>query len=660
MAPAARRLCGSFVPYLPKVPGKPLRFACESPRAEPMKGHEGAAYRFGAFLLMPSERLLLHGGEPVALVGKAFDLLVVLVSQAGHLVTKDELLQRVWPGLVVEEVNLSVNMSAIRKALARATDAEDWIETVPRQGYRFKAPVDVDDLATLNAAELRRELPIGEPAEGSRPAAASGAGRRPAWLAIGALALVAAVGFGWLAFGRATPYAAVAVLPFAADTPANAHLADGIAEEAINALTGIAALRVAPRASAFRFRGADPLEAGRRLDAPAVVTGSLARHGERVSLQVDVVDVARAAQVWGSRYEVALDELPQLQRRVIDDVARSLHVRAEASETKRGAQNPTRNTDAYQAYLQGRYLWNQRSEPALRSAVGHFRRAIDLDPAFALAYAALADTHTTLGYLGWDAPAATFQVARPYALKALELDPSLSQAHASLAYIKFYFDWDWAGAGEEFRRAIGLNPNDPVAHQWYAVYLLAAGRPDDAMHEIRTAQRLDPLSLAINTDIGFHHYYNGRYTEAIAQLQSVLGMKSDFGLAHLWLARAYLQVGRLDASLAAATSAEATAPRWAVFIAQRGYTLGVMGRADEARAVRDEMERLLSQRFVTAYGVALICAGLGEKEQAFAWLDRAFAERSHWLVWLRLDPRWNTLRGDPRFGALLERMKYPA
>lgn len=332
---------------------------------------------------------------------------------------------------------------------------------------------------------------------------------------------------------------------------------------------------------------------------------------------------------------------------------------AAGSETRRLRHDPTRNADACQAYLQGRFLWNQRSEPALRRAVEHFRRAIDLDPSFALAYAALADAYTTLGYLSHDSPAATFPVARPYALKAIELDPSLSQAHASLAYIRFYFDWDWAGASEAFRRAIELNPNDPIAHQWHAVYLLAAGRPDDAMHEIRIAQRLDPLSLAINTDVGFHHYHNGRYAEAIAQLQSVLGMKGDFGLAHLWLARSYLEIGRFDQSLASTASAEAAAPEWPVLMAARGYTLGVMGRTDKARAVRDEMDRLSARLFVTSYGVALVHAGLGEKEQAFGWLDKAFAERSHWLVWLRLDPRWETLRGDSRFAKLVERMNYP-
>jgi serine/threonine-protein kinase len=304
-------------------------------------------------------------------------------------------------------------------------------------------------------------------------------------------------------------------------------------------------------------------------------------------------------------------------------------------------------------------LWNQRSEPALRRALEQFRRAVELDPAFALAHAALADTYTTLGYLSWDAPVATFPVARPHALKAIELDPSLSQAYASLAYIRFYFDWDWVGADEAFGRALELNPNDPVAHQWHAVYLLAAGRPGEAMAEVRVAQRLDSLSLAINTDVGFHHYYNGRYAEAIEQLQSVLGMKSDFAPAHLWLARSFLESGRLAQSLAETASAEAAIPEWAVLVAQRGYTLGVMGRADEARAVRDEMERLSAKRFVTAYGVALVHAGLGDKEQAFAWLEKAFAERSHWLVWLRLDPRWKTLRGDPRFADLVGRLKYP-
>ena len=240
-------------------------------------------------------------------------------------------------------------------------------------------------------------------------------------------------------------------------------------------------------------------------------------------------------------------------------------------------------------------------------------------------------------------------MARPHALKALKLDPTLAQAHAALAYIKFYFDWDWPGAAEEFRRALELSPNDPVAHQWYAVYLRAAGKADEAQREVETAQRLDPLSLAINTDVGFHHYYAGRYPEAIAQLQTVLAMKNDFMLAHLWLARSFLETGRLEEALAETAYAEQGAREWPVLMAARGFTFGVTGRRDEARAVLREMQQLSSRRFVTAYGMALVHAGLGEKEEAFTWLEKAFEERSHWLVWLRLDPRWKQLAKRPAF-----------
>lgn len=345
---------------------------------------------------------------------------------------------------------------------------------------------------------------------------------------------------------------------------------------------------------------------------------------------------------------------------MMQDLAGAMHVHVTGVERAGFVRQPTGHGQAYQAYLQGRYLWNQRSEASLQSAIAQFRRAIDFDPHFALAYAALADAHTTLGYLGYLAPVSTFPVARPYALKALALDPSLAQAHAWLAYIKFYFDWDWDGARQGFSRAIELNPNDPVSHQWYAVYLLASGRPDRAFGEVQLARRLDPLSLAINTDIGFHHYYNGRYDEAVSQLQSVLDMKSDFLLAHLWLARALLELRRFDAALAETAVAEGKAPDWSVLITARGFTYAMANMTSEAQAVLREMDALSKQRFVTAYGVALVHAGLAQTDQAFRWLDRAFDERSHWLVWLRLDPRWKNLRDDHRFTALIERLKYPA
>ncbi len=631
-----------------------------------MRPHEQAVFRFGNFVLVPSERLLLCDGKPVALTGKAFDMLVTLVRNAGHLLTKDDLLHAVWPGVVVEEVNLSVNVSALRKVLGTAHTGE-WIETVPRQGYRFNAAVEVGDVATAAGLDPVRDDPISRDLGGGTHAAGVGPVRLRRKVAllfggISAAALAVMGGARWLGHIGRAPYSSVAVLPFAVDDAPNAYLADGVVDGVINGLTRLRDLRVTPRSSAFQLKGGtgDPVAAGRRLDVAAVVTGSLSRRGDVVALQVELFDVARNAQIWSTAYEAAPADLPKLEASVLRDLARALRVRLTGADSAGPARDPTADAQAYQAYLQGRYLWNQRSEASLQSAIVQFRRAIERDPRFALAHAALADAHTTLGYLGYVAPAGTFPVARPYALKALELDPSLAQAHASLAYIKFYFDWDWEGARQEFTRAIELNPSDPVSHQWYAVYLLASGQPDRAFNEVQLAHRLDPLSLAINTDIGFHHYYNGRYAEAVSQLQSVLNMNTEFMLAHLWLARAFLEIGQLDAALAETAIAEAKARDWSVLVTARGFTYAMAGMTSEAQAVLRELHALSRQRFVTSYGIALVHAGLGQTEEAFRWLDRAFDERSHWLVWLRLDPRWKSLRKDSRFATLVGRIKYPS
>ena len=325
------------------------------------------------------------------------------------------------------------------------------------------------------------------------------------------------------------------------------------------------------------------------------------------------------------------------------------------------ARAPAAGSQAYQAYQRGRYLWSQRSEAGLLGAVKELRSALDLEPGFALAHAALADAYTTLGYLGHLPPVASFPLARPHALRALEIDSSLADAHAALAYIRFYFDWDWRGAEEEFRKALALAPNNPVSHQWYAAYLLAAGRSSEALAEVQTAQRLDPLSLAINTDIGFHYYYSGRYAEAEQQLKSVLVMKTDFLLARLWLGRTYIALGRLDEAIAEFGQMETQARgEWPVLLAARGQVYGFARRDSEAEAVLRRMDDLSRSRFVTSYGRALVYAGMNRKDDAFAWLDKAFDERSHWLVWLRPDLRWRNIRDDPRFDALIERLRYPA
>jgi DNA-binding winged helix-turn-helix (wHTH) protein/lipoprotein NlpI len=434
--------------------------------------HEDRIFEFGDFILAPRERLLLRGGKPVPLTPKAFDILVVLVNRSGHLVTKDDLLHEVWPDTFVEEVNLTVNISVLRKALDQGGNGIGMIQTVPTHGYRFVGPVMARDAAVDRA-----------------------------------------------------------------------------------------------------FR---------------------------------------------------------------DD-----------------------NADAYRAYLRGRFDWNQRSEPGLKRAIEHFQRTVEIDPGFAPAYSGLADCHATLGYLSRLAPRDAFPAARRYATKALALDGSLAEAHASLGFVKLYFDWDWPGAEAEFQQAIALDPNYAASHEWYSIFLLAAGRPEDAFREIQLARQPDPLSLPINSDLGFHYYYTGRYDEAVKQLKFVLELNKDFPPARLWLGRTYQELGRLDDALAEFQQVEEKLPEWPVSIAARGFVAGIAGRTDEAEDTLVELRRLAGKKFVTSYGVSLVHAGLGQKDSAFAWLDKAFDEKSHWLVWLRLDPRWKGLRSDPRFAELVSRVGFP-
>jgi DNA-binding winged helix-turn-helix (wHTH) protein/TolB-like protein/Tfp pilus assembly protein PilF len=644
--------------------------------------------RFGEFTLIPSERLLLQAGHPVTLAGKAFDLLVELACSKGRLVSKEELLSTVWPRLVVEEVNLSVNISFLRKVLTPEPAGARWIETVPKRGYRFGGPIEASEVSFAELAQLRtgsapvapqpttpvqpdltgadsesgEDGPPSAAAKQSVPTGSNWLGKRTGL----SLVAVLSVGIG-LAFlyprvtGPERGFDSVAVLPFTSETVTDEYVADGIAEGVINRLTLLHDLRVTPRTSAFRYQSqsAEPQKAGRELRVAAVVTGKVLRSGDRMRLQVDLIDVARNAEIWGANYEGESGELIRMQEQMLQEVAHELRPALSARDKQQIAYRSTQNPDAYRAYLEARYYWNQRTPESLQHAVQEFQRAVQMDPGFALAYSGLADSYTALGYLSYLAPRDAFPLAKRCALKALALDPSLAEAHASLAYEKFYFEWDWKGADAEFKTAIQLNPHYPITHQWYSIYLLAMGQASRGLQEIKLAQEYDPLSLPINTDIGFHYYYTKRYDEAVRQLGAVLAMKKDFALAHLWLGRTYQQMGKYNEALEEFRQAEAAFSSWPVLVAARGSAEAAAGSMPAARATASELQSSSRATFVTSYGVALVYAGLNDKDAAFVWLAKAFEERSNWMVWLRLDPRWDNIRSDPRFSDLVRRMEFP-
>ena len=399
----------------------------------------------------------------------------------------------------------------------------------------------------------------------------------------------------------------------------------------------------------------------------------LLRNGERVPLEPQVYRTLvilvenhqhlstkewLLQQIWGETHveEGGLTRNVSVLRRVLGDEyietipKRGYRFIGEVGEVSVGTESP----EAYQLYIKGRYQWNQRTEIGLKKATEYFEHAIERDPRYARAYSGLADAYTTLGYLSHLAPREVFPRANEAATRAVGLDATLTEPHTSLAYVRFYYDWDWTGAEAEFRRALTLNPNYPTAHHWYAVFLTAMGRFEEARAAIGRAQALDPTSLIINTDLGFVLYYSHQYDAAIQQLQMVIEMNADFPLARLWLGRAYQAQRRYDDAIAEFRRIESALHGWPVVRAAIGHVEGVSGRAYEALETLDGLHRLAKERYVTPYGVALVHAGRGDNDQALAWLARALADRSHWLVWLKLDPRLDALRSDRRYTELLQ------
>jgi serine/threonine-protein kinase len=474
---------------------------------------------------------------------------------------------------------------------------------------------------------------------------------------------VAALVYALLFRGAPAPPLAIksiAVLPF---KPLVAESRDeslelGMADTLITKLSNISQLIVRPTSAVRKYTGLeqDPVTAGREQRVDAVLEGNIQRSNERIRVTVRLMSVKDGSPLWAGQFDEKLTDLFAVQDSISEQVAGALAVKLTGEERGLLRKRYTEDSEAYQLCLKGRYFWSQRTEEGLKKGIEYFQQAIALDPAYALAYSGLADSYTTLGYLSYLAPNDSFPRAKEAATKAVELDPTLAEPHTSLAYAKLYYDWDWEGAEREFKQAIALNPNYATGHHWYSVFLTAMERPDEARIEIKRAQELDPLSLIINTDVGFEMSYARHYDQAIEQLQTTLEMNPKFPLARLWLGRAYQQKGKYEEAIAEFEEAEAALPNWVVTIAGTGYVYGIWGKKREAQKVLDQLNRLSKQKYVTPYGVALVYAGLGEKDQAFAWLDKAYKDRSHWLVWSKLDPRWDGLRSDSRFTDLLRRV----
>jgi len=458
----------------------------------------------------------------------------------------------------------------------------------------------------------------------------------------------------------------IAVLPFVNQNhdPDSEYLSDGVTESIINSLTQLPSLKVMARSSVFRYKGkeADPMAAGKELGVRAVLTGRIMQRGDSLTISTELLDVRDNKQLWGEQYQRKVSDLLAVERDIAREITGNLRLKLSGPEQSRVVKHYTENPEAYQLYLKGRFYWNRRTEEGARKGIEYFQLAIDKDPTYALAYTGLADCYSILGTsynVASLSPSEAIPKAKSAATKALEMDDTLAEAHTSLAYIRLNYDWDWAGAEREFKRAIELDPNYANAHHWYSHYLMAMSRPEESLAESKRALELDQLDLVMNIHLGWHYIYAHQYDLAIAQFRKTLEMDPNYGLTHWYLGQAYALKGMYAEAETELLKAKYLLQQNVAVEADIGYAYAASGKGGEAKKVIDELKQSSKQRYISSYYLALIYTGLGEKDSAFEWLENAYRERSDLLIYLKVDSRLDSLRSDARFAELVWRVRLP-
>ena len=637
-------------------------------------------YSFDGFIVDPNRRLLLRGGQPVQLTSKAFDLLLALVESGGYELGKEELMQRVWANQIVEDANLTVTMANLRKALGEKASEHRFIVTIPGKGYRFVAEItDRDPRRELIVeSKTHGELTIEEEVisddlhEKLIGASLVDTGRKGhRWLvsviSFAVIAIFISAYFVWFKRGTATATSvrikSIAVLPF---KPLVANSRDeslelGMADTLIARLSNIREINVRPISSVRRYSALeqDPIAAGREQRVDAVLDGQIQKAGEKVRVTVRLLRIADGAPLWSSQFDEKMTDIFAVQDSISERVTSALALTLTNEEKSGIGKRYTTDTDAYELYLKGRYQINRLTDDGFFKGRDFFQQAIDKDPNYALAYASLADAYNRLG--GFDALASkeSFPKAREAAEKALKLDESLAEAHTALATVNFSYDWDFAGAAREFRRALEINPSYSDAHQMNSYYLAAIGKFDEALTEMKRAQELDPVSLEKTIGIGEILFQQRRYDDAIAQYRKSLEMDSNSGFTHWALGRPLLAQGKFNEAIAEFQRAIPLSGDSADEPAELARAYALAGRRDEALKIIQELKKFSERKHVAPTVMAGIYGALGDKNRAFAFLNKAFDERDFVLIMLKTEPMFDPLRTDPRFAELVRRVGLP-
>ena len=647
-------------------------------------------YEFGEFHLETADRLLLRAGKQVSLTPKAFEMLLALIRNRGHVVEKDELMKQVWPDAFVEEANLARHVWGLRKALGDDDDVHRYIETVPKLGYRFVATVtevpDTPDVLIQRRIRARiiseeadqtaaLELPEDGRVSGKLIAATTALSvpsarlrrRRNAALVVAGLVAAAIIGGLVVRKARSKPkpvaIESVAVLPFTnlTNDPELDYLSDGITEGLINHLSQLPRLKIIAHNSVFHYKGkeVDAREVGKALGVQALLVGRVAQHGDDLSISAELIDAVDGSHLWGTRHDRKISDLRFLQQELPQDIAKNLSSRLTNVDQKPDVKRYTQDAEAYQNYLKGRYFWNKRTEAGLQKGIEYFQTSVARDPGYALAYAGLADSYIMQANWRFAPAAEAYQKARAAALRALELDPELAEAKTSLAYSTLLYQWDWQGAEQGFREAIALNPNYASAHHFYSICLLTAGRQEEALAEIQRAQELDPLSLIITSVHGWIFYEERQYDQAFEYFGKTLEMDAQYVPALLDLGECHLRRGDSQKALEQFEKARSVDGDTSRVLADIAQAYALSGQQSSALKILRQLEASSGSRFVSPWDLSFVYAALDDKTHAIQMLDKSIDEKVGWVTSLGVDPGFDSLRADPRFEKLKQRVGIP-
>jgi TolB-like protein/DNA-binding winged helix-turn-helix (wHTH) protein/Flp pilus assembly protein TadD len=623
-----------------------------------------------------SGELRKHGIR-LKLQDQPFQVLALLLEHPGDVVTREELRQRLWPADTFVDFDTGLNSAVkkLRDVLADSADKPHYIETIPRRGYRFIAPLVDPNPATVPSSALEPGLHPAHETASSQPVGSVVTSAESFFftrlrLLFGAAALLLVLVAGFLVYrntgagGRKqSAIKSLAVLPFKnlSGDASQDYLADGMTEALIGTLSRIHDLRVTSRTSVMRFEDTrlSAPEIARTLQVDAIVEGSVIRDGSRIRVHAQLIRAATDEHFWSEAYDRELRDVLSLQSDVAQSIARKVEVTITGEEHARLSAARTVDPEAYEAYLKGRYYWNKRTADSAAKAALYFEQAISKDPGYGAAYSGLADCNSGLAWHGFMSPAEVLPKAYAAAQKAVEIDPQSAEAHASLALVLDH-KWDWPGAEVEFKRALELNPQYANAHHWYGDYLSIQGRHDEALVEAKRALELDPLSLMIGTWVGLRYYFARRYDGAIEQSQNTVDLDPNFAAAHLVLGESYVQQGKRKKGLDQLQKAADLSGDSPLYMAQVGVSLGLAGEKKEALRVIRELQDISGKRYVSPYGVAQIYATLNDKEQTYKWLETAYRDRAVWMSYLAVDPVFDSIRSEDRFRDLLQRVGLPS